>query len=51
MAQAGQNVGLNQSALAAQSGLAQLQPQLAAQNIGLLGQVGLQQQQLSLIHI
>ena len=38
-------MGLNQAALSAQTGLAQLQPQLAAQNIGLLGQAGLQQQQ------
>ena len=49
--QAAQNVGLNQAALSAQTGLASLQPQLASQNIGLLGTIGAQQQALSLIHI
>ena len=44
MQQAGQNVGLAGQALAGQAGLAQLQPQLAAQNVGLLGQFGQQQQ-------
>ena len=44
MAQAGQNVGLLSQATGLQQGLAALQPQLASQNIGLIGQIGAQQQ-------
>ena len=42
--QAGQDIGLLGQATGIQSGLASLQPQLAAQTIGTLGQLGTQQQ-------
>ena len=43
--QAAQNLGLFQSSAQGQQGMAQLQPQLAMQGIGALGQFGTQQQQ------